>query len=228
MNQTLLIAEDDKITAAVLAQKFSHAGYITHIVDQGDQVERAIYKFHPECVVLDIGLPVLDGYEVLERIKSTFDGVIVFYTSHESDLNEISALQKGVDDIVFKSKDSQILIERVKRLLSSPPEKRESHIVDVNHLALNAKNQWCQLNGQSISLSESEFEILFYLAQHHDQVITREQFYLAIKGITYDGKSRGFDLNISRIKVKLARAGASKTLIKSIRGKGYILLSDEC
>jgi DNA-binding response OmpR family regulator len=66
------------------------------------------------------------------------------------------------------------------------------------------------------------------LAQHHDQVITREQFYLAIKGIAYDGKSRSFDLNISRIKDKLTRAGANKTLIKSIRGKGYILLGDEC
>jgi two-component system response regulator RstA len=228
MNNTLLIAEDDKIVAKVLAQKFSNAGFVTHIVEQGDQVERAIYKYHPDCIILDIGLPVLDGYEVLERIKSTFDGSIIFYTSHESDMNEINALQKGVDDIVFKSKDSQILIERVKRLTGALPQTVETHRLTINGLNLNGKNQWCQLNEQSINLSESEFEILFYLAQHHDKVITREQFYLAIKGVAYDGKSRSFDLNVSRIKDKLVKAGANKTLIKSIRGKGYILLSEEC
>ncbi len=228
MNNTLLIAEDDPIVATVLQNKFNSAGFVTHVVTQGDQVERAIYKYHPDCLILDIGLPIFNGYEVLERVKATFQGAIVFYTGHESESNELTALQQGADDFVIKSKNSQILIERVKRLLKQRSPKRVSHTIEINRLYLNNKNQHCRLNDVDVGLSESEFEILYYLAQHPDQVISREQFYLSIKGVAYDGKSRSYDLNISRIKDKLAKAGANKTLIKSVRGKGYVLLSEEC
>lgn len=228
MKTTILLVEDDSIVSAALKVKLEKKGHIVLQAYNGGAVQKMVIRHSPDCIVLDIGLPNISGYEVCQDLKKYYKGPIIFLTGNNTNEAEIAALQLGADDFINKERKFDIFYYRISRLLkNNSVEKVSVHEIRFGTFIFNNRTHQCSFNNQRIVLSKDESELLYYLLINKSSVISRDDLYLSLKGYQYDGISRGMDLNISRLKEKLTLGGVCKDLICSIRGKGYILYHDK-
>lgn len=234
----ILLVEDDVILSHLITKKFAEKNIIVHQVYNGEGVKKAFFRHAPNCIILDIGLPGMSGYKVYSELKHYYNGPIIFLTSHDTDLVESASLKLGVDDFVSKEKGFDVLYQRVVRLLPVDSGGSNKKIIDkkifdikIGNFYFNKRKFRCEISDKKIELTNDETEMLFYLLVNKNRLITRDELYLALKGVSFDGVSRSIDIAISRLKDKLVQNGVDRFIITTIRGKGYSfnshILSDD-
>lgn len=227
--KSILLVEDDVLVAKVLQKKLMKEGFnVFHCYD-ARTVKRTVLKHTPDCVLLDINLPGTSGYEVLSSLKKYYQCPVILLTSHTEEDVEIKGLKLGADDFVVKTTSFSILFERIKKVIDKKNQVelfRGNNDIQIGDLYFSKKHSRCLVGKKNINLSNDEFDMLYYFLLKKDNVISRDELYLALKGIPYDGQSRGVDVGVSRLRSKFESVGLSRDIISPLRGKGYTLISN--
>lgn len=226
----ILLVEDDRRLADLTAEYFRQNGLTVAIESRGD---RAIARFkdqQPRIILLDLMLPGTDGLTVCRELREIFDGPILIFTARDSDIDQVIGLEAGADDYVAKPVDPIVLLARTRALLRRVAKGAEQakplgEIV-LGGLRISEAAQEVWLDGCKIRLTTQEFELLCMLARHAGRILSREEIFRHLRGIEYDGVDRSIDGRISKLRHKLADNAATPTRIKTVWGKGYLLVPD--
>jgi len=226
----ILLVEDDRRLADLTAEYFRQNGLTVALESRGD---RAIARFNdvrPRVVLLDLMLPGTDGLTVCRELRHIFDGPILIFTARDSDIDQVIGLEAGADDYVAKPVDPMLLLARTRALLrrvdGSAAVKQYTGDIILGGLRISEAAQDVWLDGASVQLTTQEFELLCLLAKHAGTVLSRDAIFSHLRGIEYDGLDRSIDGRISKLRRKLKDCATTPTRIKTVWGKGYLLVPD--
>lgn len=223
MNINILIAEDDVLFRKLIKDILVGEGYNVFLASDG---EEAIEKFYEiaeiDLVILDIMMPKVNGYEVLEEIRKSSDVPIIMLTALGDEGHEVKGLKYGADEYISKPFSLEIFKARVESKLRKAKSEKEKEI-KIGDLYLNAVNRVVLVNDEEIDLNNKEFKLLVYLVNNKSRVLTREQIINAIWGYDFDGDFRTVDTHIKTLRAKLKSCGS---YIKTLRGTGYSFKED--
>ena len=210
--QRVLIVDDDENIAELISLYLTKECYETRIEYDGEAAIRAFREFAPNIVLLDIMLPVKDGYEVCRTIRQTSDCPIIMLSAKGEVFDKVLGLELGADDYMVKPFDSKELVARVKAILrrtntgrtpEQPEIQEHGEYVEYPDLLINLTNYSVTYYGRRIDMPPKELELLYFLAKSPNQVFTREQLLDRIWGYEYVGDTRTVDVHIKRIREKL-------------------------
>jgi DNA-binding response OmpR family regulator len=226
---TILLVEDDTSLAQWVAEYLTEQGYTTHVCHRGDEVVSQVKTLNPNIVLLDIMLPGQDGISVCRELRSFYNAPIIMLTARDEEMDEVIGLEVGASDYIMKPVRPRALLARIKAALrqSSEPNKLEKveSTISVGSLNINTESRNVKFNGQDINISSAEYLLLHYLASNAGQVVSRDAVFKATKGREYDGLDRSVDVLISALRKKFSDDPQNPEKIKTIWGRGYLLVS---
>ncbi|WDE03485.1 response regulator transcription factor [Thalassomonas viridans] len=242
----ILVVEDDQDLALLVSEYLNAQGFTTDIIDNGlDAVDEIINK-QPALVILDLNLPGRDGFSVCRAVRSQYPGPVLMLTASDEAIDQVVGLELGADDYVNKPIEPRILLARIRALLrrieeieykntqqkaaedqitadsSGEPATSAQDMLTAGEISINVANRVVYFQQTELNLSTPEYELLLILAKHAGEIVSRNFLFKQIKGYEYDGVSRFIDILISQLRHKLSDEAAA--IIKTIRGKGYLLI----
>ncbi len=226
----LYLVEDDPKLAALVKEYLEGAQFQVRTEPRGDVAAEWIGRYQPDLVILDVMLPGLDGFEVCKRVRPHYQGPILMLTARGEEIDEVLGLEVGADDYMSKPVRPRLLLSRIRALLrrsqrpTSAVAPGSEETIALSNLVIDSANRSVAMNGDEVSLTTAEFDLLWFLAQRRGRVVTRDEIFEQVRGIEYDGLDRSVDLRITRLRKKLGDDGKQPRLIKSIRSVGYLLV----
>jgi two-component system response regulator RstA len=229
----ILLVEDDAKLAALVREFLEASGFEVGVEPRGDRAPARILDEQPDLVILDLMLPGLDGLAICRQVRPCFDGAILMLTARGEETDEIVGLELGADDYLAKPVRPRRLLARVNTLLrrvdrTAAPGSAEGDSagrrLTVGRLVVDAGNRQATMDGELVALTTAEFDLLWLLASHAGEVLSRDHIYRELRGMEYDGLDRSMDLRVARLRKKLGDDGKRPRLIKSVRGAGYLLV----
>ena len=209
--QKILIVDDDENIANLISLYLTKECYETRIEHDGQSALDAFKEYAPNLILLDIMLPGLDGYEVCREIRRESKVPIIMLSAKTEVFDKVLGLELGADDYIIKPFDSKELVARVKAVLRryteapAPVEKKpDEKRVEYKDLIINLSNYEVIYKGKPVEMTPREIELLYFLASSPNQVFTREQLLDHIWGYEYAGDTRTVDVDIKRIREKIA------------------------
>lgn len=243
----LLLVEDDQELAGLICEFLTKSGFeVTHLSHGGEAV-RYIQQHTPDLVILDVMLPGLSGMEVCKQVRPSFYQPILMLTALDEDMDQMLGLELGADDYVIKPVKPRLLLSRIRALLRRVETDRQvaqggmststhqirdgqvSGLADtttdpaMNRLIIDLSARSVMCCQTLVHLTTAEFDLLVLLAEHQGQIVSRDDIVRNLRGFDYDGLDRSIDRRISRVRKKLGDDSSEPTIIKTIRGKGYLL-----
>ena len=218
----LLLVEDDQRLASLLQTYLEQAGFVVDHEENGLRASARIPREQPDAVVLDVGLPGIDGLEVVRRVREEFSGVVLMLTARGDDLDQVLGLELGADEYVTKPVSPRVLVARLKALLRrARGEWGETEQLVVGPLRLDRSARAATLDGEALNLSGAEFDLLWALANAAGRVLDRDSLLEAMDR-DLDVGGRAIDMMISRLRQRLGDDPASPRWIRTVRGVGYL------
>jgi len=225
--KTILVVDDDKDIVELLKYNFQKEGYSVRTARNGKEALVEV-KNHPDLIILDIMMPELDGHEVIKQLKKddrTADIPIIFLTAKGTEGDEILGLELGAVDYIIKPISIPKLLARVRNVFRKRDDKiTQTVILQIGAIEISLSQHKVYVNKQEIFFPKKEFELLYYLASHPEQVVTRENLLNAIWGSDIVVGDRTIDVHIRKIREKL---GKHANCIETIKGVGYRLREPE-
>ncbi len=226
----ILLVEDDRRLADLTAEYFRQNGLTVAIESRGDRALTRFRNEQPRIVLLDLMLPGIDGLTVCRELREIFSGPILIFTARDSDIDQVIGLEAGADDYVAKPVDPMVLLARTRALLRRVEDgaERQKTVGDIvlGGLRISDSAQEVWLDGEIVQLTTQEFELLHLLASHAGKILSREDIFHHLRGIDYDGLDRSIDGRISKLRRKLDDTAKTPTRIKTVWGKGYLIVPD--
>ncbi|ANM30924.1 hypothetical protein ABI59_17095 [Acidobacteria bacterium Mor1] len=220
----IFLVEDDRRLGELLGELLQMHGFLADCARRGDTAVERILAESPDLVLLDIRLPGLNGIEVCKRVrKQGYNGPILMLTSLDEEADEVLGLDVGADDYMTKPANTPRLMARIRALLRRSPADGRGEIRN-GELRLDLGRRVVTLEGELLSLTSSEFDILLLLARHTGEPVDREELIQRLRGYGYDGLDRSIDLRISRLRKRLGDDPRDPTWIRTIHGVGYMLI----
>ena len=221
MSKRALIVEDDSNIAELLRLYLSKDGFEIMIAGDGGKAKSTFDLFQPDVVLLDIMLPVKDGWQVCREIREKSSVPIIMLTAKGETSDKVSGLEMGADDYVTKPFDIKELIARVHAVMrrtdaDAPVDKKLSF----DKLTINLDSYELIVDGKKVDTPPKEMELLYHLASSPNRVFTRNQLLDEVWGFDYFGDSRTVDVHIKRLREKLEGVSA-KWSLKTVWGVGY-------
>jgi len=230
MSYKVLVIEDEPTLARLLSYNLSQEGYETSVVDHGGEGLQAAMSGRFDLVILDIMLPGLNGFEVLNRLRqSSVMTPVIILTARNAEEEVVQGLKHGADDYITKPFGVAELLARVSAVLrrtqqeEMKPAETAEKVITAGELSIYPEKYEVVLHGESIPLRPKEFEVLLYLVKRPGMVITRDDLMNVVWGFDYIGGQRTVDVHVSSLRKKLELGGQS-VQIESIRGVGYKLV----
>ncbi|MGZ5340779.1 MAG: response regulator transcription factor [Solirubrobacterales bacterium] len=217
----VLVVEDDEAIADVLRRSLRAEGHDVRSAADGVEALSEAERFVPDLVVLDLGLPRLDGAEVCKRLRAESDVPILILTARSETEDRVSGLDSGADDYIVKPFERQELLARIRALLRRRPPRGSASIV-VGDLSLNSDSREVHRGEREIELTKREFELLEYLAENQRLVVSRERLLEEVWGYDPTDDTNTIDVFISNLRRKLEEGGEPR-LLHTKRGAGYVL-----
>lgn len=211
----VLIIEDEKIIREAVAQYFSHDGYEVLTAEDG-QVGLEMFASHEDInlIILDIMLPVMDGWSVCRRIRKNSMVPIILLTARSDEDDTLLGFELGADDYVTKPFKPSILLARANRLYKETNQIVEfQDCIDLCGIRLDKSARTVSIHGQKVEFTHTEYEILLSLMQHKDQVLTRETLITNIWGYDYDGDDKTLTAHMRNVRVKLGEKARHITTV---------------
>jgi two-component system alkaline phosphatase synthesis response regulator PhoP len=219
---TVLVVDDEPKIAQLARDYLEHAGYAVLLAGDGISAVQLANARQPDLVVLDLGLPGIDGLEVMRRIRATGATPIVLLTARDTELDKLLGLELGADDYVTKPFSPRELVARVRAVLrraerSSAPSDR----VAVGDLVLDMPRLRVTVAGHPVELTPTEFSILATMARDPGRVFTRSQLLDAVHGVAFEAYERAIDAHVKNIRRKLEPDPARPRYLLTVYGVGY-------
>ena len=177
-------------------------------------------------VVLDIGLPGIDGISICSTVRDDFEGPILILTARGDEIDEVVALEVGADDYMSKPVRPHALLARLRvhlRRAGQSGTEATTTRISVDDLLIDTTNRSVSIGDHNIDLTTAEFDLLWLLAKNAGKVIPRDELYQELHGVRYDGLDRSIDLRVSRLRKKIGDDPVQPQRIKSVRSVGYLL-----
>ncbi len=222
----IVLVEDDTELAEWVREFLEQQDFRVSMADRGDTAVDMIRELMPDLVLLDIMLPGKDGHQVCREVREFYQQPILILTANDGELDEVMGLELGADDFMPKPVRPRVLLAHIKALLrrkSQVSEQKLDHF-DFGNFTINQSAKSVTLNGDIVSLSSTEFDLLWVLASHAGQVMHRNELVQKLRGFDYDGFDRTIDVRISRLRKKLGDNLQQPERIKTVWGKGYLFV----
>jgi DNA-binding response OmpR family regulator len=216
-----LVVEDDEDIADVLRRSLRLEGYDVRVAGDGVAALSAYEEHAPDVIVLDLGLPQLDGLDVARRLRADGDVPILMLTARDAVESRVAGLDSGADDYLVKPFDRQELLARLRALLRRRPPRGSAPMV-VGDLVLNPDTHEVRRGERSIDLTQREFELLEYLMRNERIVVSRQRLLDDVWGYDPFSITNTIEVFVSNLRRKL-EAGGEPRLLHTIRGAGYVL-----
>jgi DNA-binding response OmpR family regulator len=218
----ILIVDDDRHISELIALYLEKEGYETRAAFGGRQALQAFQSYAPHLVLLDLMLPEMDGYQVCGELRKISPVPIIMLTAKGETFDKVLGLELGADDYIVKPFEPKEMVARVKAVLrrydkGEVPDKER--LVVYPNLSVNQGTYTATYHGTVLDLPPKEFELLFFLAQHPNQVFTREKLLDHIWGYEFMGDTRTVDVHVKRLREKMPRQDVWG--IKTVWGVGY-------
>jgi len=213
----ILIVEDERILLEILKDYFLNDGYEVIEASDGKAALDLFQQHDISLIILDIMLPEMDGWSVCRRIRKNSDVPIIMLTARVDEDDTLLGFELGADDYVTKPYSPAVLLARAKRLLAS--RARTNNTIDINHtlningIHIHFPSRSITVDGEQISLTHTEFEILAYLMKNQGIVVPREQLILKIWGYAYAGDDRTLNTHIRNLRTKLGNKAQHITTV---------------
>jgi len=217
----VLVVEDDDEIAQVLQRSLRLEGYEVRIAPDGEQALAAHAEYVPDVVILDLGLPKLDGIDVARRVRGADDVPILMLTARDAIEARVEGLDSGADDYLVKPFERQELLARLRALLRRRPPRGSASLV-VGDLSLNPDTHEVIRGERVVDLTQREFELLEYLLRNERIVVPRQRLLEEVWGYDPFATTNTIEVFVSNLRRKLEAGGESR-LLHTIRGAGYVL-----
>ena len=222
MPKKVLIVEDDNNIAELLHLYLEKEGFETQVARDGSKGVELYRSFQPDLVLLDIMLPIMDGWTVLKKIREGDKTPVIMLTAKGETEDKVSGLEMGADDYITKPFEMKEVLARIHAVLrrtlgeEAPSEKKLSF----DRLTINLDSYELLVDGQRVDTPPKELELLYHLAAAPNRVFTRNQLLDEVWGISYFGDSRTVDVHIKRLREKVENVSDQWNL-KTVWGVGY-------
>lgn len=214
----LLLVEDEESIGSLVRAYLEQSGYRVAWVRSGEEALQSLELVRPRLVILDIGLPGADGFDVCRSIRGRSDVPVLMLTARDEEADRVAGLEVGADDYVSKPFSPRELAARVKAVLrrTSPTEPR-AELLEIGDVALDPQAREVLVAGETVELTGKEFDLLAYLLENAGIVVSRDQLLDRVWGMSYAGGTRTVDVHVAQLRRKLGRPD----LIRTVRGSGY-------
>jgi DNA-binding response OmpR family regulator len=221
----VLLVEDDAAIRRALSRALADAGYAVQAVDSALEALRVATTRQPAVVLLDLGLPDMDGSDALVMIRAVSAVPIVVATARRSENEMIRLLHAGADDYVTKPFSAAHVLARVAAVLRrTRPADTTPTPLEVGPLRIDVGTRTASLDGRPLQLARKEFDVLRYLAERAGQVVTRGELFVTVWRQPYVGADQTLDAHISLLRRKLGESAARPRLLRTVRGVGVMLV----
>ena len=217
----MLVVEDDDEIAAVLQRSLRLEGYDVRISADGEAALTDARAFVPDLVVLDLGLPKLDGMEVARRLRAEDDTPILMLTARDEVESRVEGLDTGADDYLVKPFERQELLARLRALLRRRPPRGSASLICAD-LELNPDTHEVRRGERDIELTQREFELLEFLLRNERIVVPRQRLLEEVWGYDPTSMTNTIDVFISNLRRKLEEGGEDR-ILHTKRGAGYVV-----
>ena len=223
MAVSVLIVEDDRNIAELLQMYLEKEGYAVTVANDGGRGLSKFRAIQPDLVLLDVMMPVMDGWAVCKTIRAESDVPVIMLTAKSETDDKVTGLKAGADDYItkpFEMKEVLARIEAVLRRTTGPSAEKKVRRLVFDKLVIDMDAFELTVNGKKVDTPPKEMELLFYLASSPNRVYTRNQLLDEVWGFDYFGDSRTVDVHVKRLREKLE--GVSETWsVKTVWGVGY-------
>lgn len=218
-NNVILVVDDDTNILAIIEMYLKKEGYTVATCTRGDAAIESFHDVKPTLVLLDVMLPGMDGWTVLEKLRAESAVPVIMLTAKGDTLDRIQGLELGADDYIPKPFEAKELLARIKAVLrrSSAPENEKE--IRFPGLTVSLDNYSVTLDGRPLDMPPKEIELLFFLASREGKVFTREQLLEQVWGFDFFGDSRTVDVHVKRIREKIGERPEWE--LKTVWGVGY-------
>lgn len=230
-NIDVLLVEDDRRLAELTRDYLIENGFTVAIEGRGDMAVARFKSTQPNMVLLDISLPGKNGLDICRDLRAEFSGPILMLTARDTNIEQIIGLEAGADDYITKPADPMVLVARMRAALrrqqasvSKTPAQKDNILI--GSLEVSDSSRYVKLSGQEIAMTSLEFDLLRTLAEHAGAIVDRDKLSIEARGVPYDGLDRTVDARISRLRKKLGDNPDEPKRIRTVWGKGYLLVPD--
>lgn len=227
MKNKVLIIDDESVMRAVISKLFTENGFVTTEAANGKEGLKLFQENEYDLVILDVMMPVMDGWSVCRRIRELSSVLIIMLTARDEDDDQLLGYELGVDEYVTKPVNTMVLMAKSKRLLERVNVNQVStqEIITKKDMVIDKIAYTVKVMNHVIDFAPKEYELLVYLAENDGRVLSREQILNMIWGYDYYGDDRVVDTHIKKIRRKL---GQESKLIQTVIRTGYKFDSEAC
>ena len=227
--KTILVVDDEPKIVDLARDYLEHAGFTVRTAADGEAALEVVRRDRPDLVVLDLGLPRLDGLEVTRRIRRDSNLPVIMLTARDDELDKLLGLELGADDYLTKPFSPRELVARVRAVLRRADTSLEAttdEVVRAGDLTLDLPRMRAELAGRSIDLTPTEFQLLAALARQPGRIFTRSQLLDAVHGVAFESYERAIDTHIKNIRRKLEPDPRRPVHVLTVYGVGYRFVDD--
>jgi DNA-binding response OmpR family regulator len=214
---TVLLVEDEPSVGELVRGYLTRDGYTVLWVRSGEDAITELGRHPVRLVLLDIGLPDIDGFDVCRAIRKRSQVPIVMLTARDEEPDRIVGFELGADDYVTKPFSPRELVARMKAVLRRSENQQAGDVVELGDVVLDRESRDVSVAGRPVELTAKEFDLLAYFLGNPGAVLSRDLLLDRVWGLTYPGGTRTVDVHVAQLRRKLARPG----LIRTLRGAGY-------
>jgi len=214
----ILVVEDEPPIADVLRLYLERSGYDVAVATDGPRGLDAVHERHPDAVILDVGLPGMDGTEICRRMRAEGDWTpVLFCTARDDEIDRVLGLEMGADDYITKPFSPREVVARVKVALRHARTPDPQDVITLGRVTLDRAGRRVTVDGAEVVLTATEFDLLAYLMERPGRVITRDLLLEEVWGYAAVVGTRTVDVHIAQVRSKLGDASP----VRTVRGVGY-------
>ena len=222
MPDKILLVEDEEKLARVVELELRYEGYeVEKAFDGREGLEKALSGGF-DLILLDIMLPSMSGMEVLRRLRRESQVPVIMVTARDTVVDKVSGLDSGADDYITKPFEIEELLARIRAALRKRPVRQEEAVLTAGPLAMDPERHEVTVKGTPVELTRREFDLLRYLLENKEKVISRESLLDNVWGFDFVGETNAVDVYIRFLRAKIDEAFGIK-LIHTVRGVGYVI-----
>ena len=231
MSRTILLVDDDALMRRSLAFHLEQAGYQVHTAANAEDAISFVRNSPPDLVMLDIGLPSMDGLDALREIKTQGNLPVIFLTGRRRELDEVVGLELGADDYITKPFDVDVVLAHIKAVLrrteKNPQSERINQLLVIGDLEVDPQAHTVICAGRAVDLSPREFDLLYLLATQPEKVFSTEEILAQVWGAEFEGQPQVVYVHIRWLRQKLETDSDHPQRILTVRGVGYKLVPQQ-
>ena len=219
----VFIVEDEKTIRDELSIFLSRYGYEVEVTESFENIIEDIKKSNSDLILLDVNLPIFDGYYICREVRKFSEIPIIVVTSRDSDIDELMSMNLGADDFVTKPYNTQILLARIEAILKRVNRSlTPQDVLEYKYMKVNLSNGTVNYNDKTIEITKDELKILSYLIKNKGKIVSRENLMNYLWDCEMFIDDNTLSVNVTRIRKKLEEIGL-KNIIETRRGLGYII-----